>query len=322
MSLETYIHKIEKSFKMLPEVYQIEVCSACNLKCPMCLKTTDVERPDGLLDMKLLELMHSRGDFAGSYYVELQMSGEPTLHPQLDRIIRFLKYDVGVLVGLSTHGLLMKKKNLAETLSLLDALTISVDSTNPELYTKMRYPAKFENLVENIDYLMDYFKRHTSASFAPLPFTELQLIETKMFEGSGDVPALEALARGKDWLDFCSIRTTADCFSEMQGRFPAGTWPRNTPICMNPFGSVSVTQDGKVVSCCYIFDAKESEVTYYGNLYEQPLSEIWGNERVKAMQQMHLSGCLKDSCTRCYLKSPMQIHMNITSRLIRNRRGR
>src|ERR1700684_1492865 len=116
--IDTYTLDTGQSFKSLPEISQIEICSACNLQCPMCLRTTHLGRQPGLVDMKLLRLMKERGDFGGSTYIELQMAGEPTLHPQLDDVISYLMFDVGVLVGLSTHGLNMTEKIIPALLKL------------------------------------------------------------------------------------------------------------------------------------------------------------------------------------------------------------
>jgi radical SAM protein with 4Fe4S-binding SPASM domain len=125
--------------------------------------------------------------------------------------------------------------------------------------------------------------------------------------------------REKGWNRFASVRTTQDCFIEMQGR---GNVPKpNERLCINPFGSVSVAHNGDVVSCCYIFEPDREKANYYGNLRDSSLAEIWAGERVAAMQKAHLSGCPPDQCESCYLWSPMRIHLNIASRLIRNRRG-
>jgi radical SAM protein with 4Fe4S-binding SPASM domain len=285
----------------------------------MCLRTTDMVRPDQLLRLELLTKMHDRGDFSGSYYVELQMAGEPSLHPQLDSIINFLKHVVGVAVGLSTHGLQIRKnEKLAGTLLELDALTISVDSIDPETYHKMRYPGTFKQLLESLDILFGAARKRVKT-----PFIELQLISTDMFPGTGDVEALQKLMDEKGWNDLFSIRTTGDCFSEMQGRVHAGSRTRNTSLCINPWTSVSVASNGDVVSCCFIFEPDKDTVNWYGNLYEQSLQEIWNGSRVRAMQEMHMKGgSLKDQCAKCYLKSPYLIHQNIISRLIRNQRQR
>ena len=84
---ETFVHKEGKPFVTLPEIYQVELTNACDLECPMCLRSTDMLRHPGLLDLDLLRKMYYRGDFRGSYYVELQMAGEPTMHPNLEPVI-------------------------------------------------------------------------------------------------------------------------------------------------------------------------------------------------------------------------------------------
>ncbi len=318
--METFVHERGKSFLPLPEIYQIEMTNRCNLKCPMCLRTTDMVRDNDLLDPDLLRVMHARGDFGGSYYVELQMAGEPTLHPKLAEVIDFMKHEVGVMVGLSTHGLMIRKKpELANTLLELDALTVSVDSVDPDTYAKLRFPGKLSQLKESLMLLFMQARMRRDRGDRN-PFIELQLIDTPIAgDNAADHIALEALMAERGWDEFASVRTTQDCFIEMQGRGPGGE--RNEKLCINPFGSVSVAHNGDVVSCCYIFEPDRDKANYYGNLYEASLSDIWSGKRVADMQDAHKAGCPPDQCESCYLWSPMRIHLNITSRLIRNRRG-
>lgn len=315
--METYEHVIGEDYKHLPEVYQIEACSACNLQCPMCERTTHMGRQPGLLAIELLELMHKRGDFGGSSYVELQMAGEPTLHPDLFNIIKFLKDTVGVMVGLSTHGLNMNLRTCANLL-MLDALTISIDSVDPETYHKMRYPAKLDDLLENLDRFMQVVRARKNASMR-LPFIEFQLIAADMFKGTGNVTSLQQFINQKHWQDLVSIRTTGDSFIEMQER--GHVEKRNRQLCLNPFRSVSVTHSGDVVSCCYIFDPKKNTVNYYGNLYENSLADIWASERVRHMQGLHREGKMLDQCAKCYLPSPCEIHTQIIARMVQMRYG-
>lgn len=323
MPVETYRQNVAEEFKNLPSVYQVELTSACDLQCPMCLRTTEMQRQPKLFPFNLLVEMHRRGDFDGSYYVELQMAGEPTMHPELQKIIRYLQEDVEVKVGLSTHGLNMKKKlavefsqhqvTVAQILHELDALTISVDSLDPDVYHKMRFPAHIENLIHNLDYFFAVIETCDTR-----PFIELQLIETDLVDGAGDIQALTELMRSKGWDDYATIRTTQDCFYEMDGRKPVGSMPRNSDLCINPWTSVSVTADGDVVSCCFIFEPDKNSVNYYGNLKEHSLAEIWVSDRVKDMRRSHKQDKLEGQCKACYLKSPELIHMNIMSRTIRS----
>ena len=325
--VEVFDHAVDGgTFQKIPAIYAIEVTAACDLQCPMCLRTTHMgNKKPKLLDIGLLDEMHKRGDFQGSTYIELQMAGEPTIHPLLNDIIWFLQQEVGVLVGMSTHGLNMKKKgrnspnpSIAHDLFSLDCLTISIDSVDPAIYAKMRTPATLDNLLDNLTH---FFSVLETLSIHPhKPFVELQLVRTSLAPGSGDVTALQELMEEKGWYKYASIRTTNDCFTEMSGRVDEGVNTRNSTLCLQPWLAVNVTQDGDVVSCCYIFDTNKQEVNYYGNLWEQSLEEIWNSSRVAFMRETHKQDRLMDQCAKCYFKSPSLIHQNIVSRLVRSKR--
>jgi MoaA/NifB/PqqE/SkfB family radical SAM enzyme len=320
---DTYTVDKGQEFKQLPEISNIEVCSACNLECPMCLRTTHLGRQPGLVNMKLIKLMHERGDFEGTTYTELQMAGEPTLHPKLFDIIRYLQGEVGVLVGLSTHGLEIEKRDVLQSVLHLDALTISVDSVNPEVYAKMRVPGKLQDLYRNLDLLFgecaELMFRHSNRKV--LPMIELQLVQTDLVAGSGDVEALQKVMKEKGWDKYAVIRTIKDCFEGMQDRVQINT---TQGLCLNPFTAVSVAHNGDVVSCCMIFTPDPKEYNYYGNLYTKSLKEIWEGQHPKTLQGFMLDhACnrtaLPDQCGKCTVRSPNLIHQQIVSRLVKMR---
>jgi radical SAM protein with 4Fe4S-binding SPASM domain len=317
MTIESYVHDPGTEFKRLPEIYQIELTNHCNLKCPMCLRTTDMVREAGHVDRGLIQKMIARGDFAGTAFTELQMAGEPTLHPHLGEIISDLK-GAGLLVGSSTHGLLIgKKAGVLEALLQLDALTVSVDSVDPEVYGRMRVPAKLENLIKAVDLLVE-----AAQGSAQRPFIELQLIHTRGERDLGKVAqlgALQAMMQERGWDKVCSARIQSDCFSEMQGLVQLGSTQRNSDICINPWSSVSVMADGRVVSCCYIFETSDESPNCYGSLATHTLEEVWGGRQVKAMRDAHRSGEHIGECRKCYLRNPTLIHQNIIARLVRDR---
>lgn len=125
----------------LPEVYQLELTASCDLQCPMCLRTTTMQRKPRLMPFNLIQKMHTRGEFSQTTFIELQMAGEPTINPELHKIIRYLKDEAHLLVGLSTHGLSLRKPAVMHALLCLDTVTISVDSVDPAVYHRMRFPA-------------------------------------------------------------------------------------------------------------------------------------------------------------------------------------
>ena len=319
-NIDSYVHLPSTEFKALPEIYQIEATNHCNLKCPMCLRTTDMVRSADHVDQGLIRAMLARGDFAGTSYTELQLAGEPTLHPQLGEIISLIKGH-GILVGASTHGLLIgKKAGVLEALLSLDALTVSCDSVDPETYSKMRYPAQLPQLIAAVDLLVDALKSLPSSK---RPFVELQLVQlndARGIAGSGNLFDLEVLMRQRGWDEVCTARVQSDCFPEMQKDVvQIGGLKRNASLCINPWSSVSVAADGSVVSCCYVFEPSMDSPNTYGNLREQSLAEIWDGRRVQAMRESHRTGDLGGQCRACYLKSPTLIHANIVSRLVRHK---
>jgi len=189
----------------------------------------------------------------------------------------------------------------------------------PEVYHQLRYPAQLPQLMAAIETFVLAYRTRRDAGH-DVPFVELQLVDTDVVGTRADVEALTDIVAVRNWGDVVTIRTTADCFSEMSGRADEGSKPRNAELCINPFASVSVAQDGTVLSCCFIFDPTPESPNVYGNLRDASLAEVWAGRRVKELQSSHRSGEYVGQCRTCYLRSPMSIHLNIVSRMVQRRR--
>lgn len=313
-------HQVGKAFKPVPEVYQVELTNACQLSCPMCLRTTTMDREPMFLDLHLIRLMQRRGDFAGSFFVELQFAGEPTLHPEFAKAVAMIRA-CGLLVGTSTNLVAVPMDRLPELLAV-DSLTISIDSPDPVVYEKTRFPAKFPDFMERIMKLAALLRVHKLTKI-PVPFVELQGVKTGIVAGSGDAEGLERFVLEHGWGDLFAVRVITDCCDEMRqqgnGVIPQPMHCRSARLCINPFFSISVLANGDVVSCCYVYTSSKIEVNYYGNLYESSLEQIWAGERVREMQRQHIEGCLTGQCAMCYNMSPVNIHLLNLSRMVRRK---
>lgn len=286
----------------LPEIYQIEVASACNLKCEFCPREHPTKlRPatsEMLLDMDLFNKIVER-DLGGSYFIELQQSGEPTLHPYLGEIVTALNRK-GILTGLSTHGGLINRK--LEELLLLDYLTISFDAGEKELYERLRKRGIYSLLIQNIDLICKEKKKRGLSK----PVIDLQIIEFADFESQ--VTLAQELVKTKGW--DVNIRTVKDSF---RGVYDKSVKVDCTELCLNPWLSVSIQCDGDVVPCCMSF-GKE---VVYGNLKEASLLEIWNESPVlELFRQQHLNGMLPELCSSCYARSPAMFHMQLIKKAL------
>lgn len=299
-------------FKPLPEIYQIEATTACQLDCDLCHRERTVADRGGNhhLDLAELRTWIDRGDLAGSYFIELQMSGEPLIHPRLAEITAMLK-SAGVLVGMSTNGLLLARR--PEAIAGLDAITVSVDSMDPTEYAKRRPKNRGRDdgdlgeLLWNIDQLLLNPLCPANVDLqvvAPLGMTEeaVQVELSKIRERFPD-PRVHA-------------RFVWDCFAVAVGR---ARFEIKKELCLNPWTSVSVQSDGTVVSCCYAWDHNVANV--YGNLNKTDLKTIWAGPEVAAMRDAQRCGTAKGWCEGCYLKSPYLIHLGFVPTFMQRARA-
>jgi radical SAM protein with 4Fe4S-binding SPASM domain len=126
------------------KIYQLEVTSHCNLHCSFCAREKQwAHKEHGFMDMALLE----RIDWYDTKYVELQMSGEPTLHPKISQIIQHIK-SKKILVGASSNG---TKKNF--DYSQFDIVTTTRDIERTQGIDPSKNPNAFlQTLGENFPY--------------------------------------------------------------------------------------------------------------------------------------------------------------------------
>ena len=287
----------------LPEVYQIEASANCDHACKACPRQYyNREDKRKNFEIELLKTMIKRGDLEGSYFIELQMSGEPLLNPELPTMIDLLK-DEGMIVGLSTHGDLFPE--LLSACQDLDYITISVDSITRR--SEIRKGSIYENSDAYLEKLLQssiYFARRDIS-------VDLQFIELKGWEKEKKI--LEDFLKcswSLNWFGNVNIRSVPDCcILHRSGDRLKSSESNKIGICLNPFASVSIQSNGNVVPCCFEW----GDSLILGSLYEKSLQEIWEGKEVKRLREDHQRGFayLPDLCQHCYMRSPYLLHWNI-----------
>lgn len=101
------------------KIYQIELTNRCNLNCSFCPNRYDWSiRKKGFMDIEMLD----RIDFSDTRYLELQLSGEPMLHPLVSEFVKKLrKINPLMKIGLATNG------TIKSDYSIFDLVTITED---------------------------------------------------------------------------------------------------------------------------------------------------------------------------------------------------
>jgi radical SAM protein with 4Fe4S-binding SPASM domain len=256
-----------------PIIYQLEIVGGtCNLKCPVCPVTeNNTDRVNNYFSLATLDKLISEEAFKNTFYLELQMYGEPTMHRNFDEIVSKLK-TTGVKLGLSTNATIWR-----EGFKQLDFITISADS---RIYRVGRNEEHFWKVVDKII-------NETNAHI------DLQVIEIN--DWKKQVKLLEEKYKDKSNV---LIRTIGDNFGD------TGRHPLANDVCINPFISVSVDSDGDVVPCCFM----NNKEYVYGNINTNSLKEIWEGQLHKDFVESWLSGNIIEKCKNCRMRSPQLLH--------------
>ena len=304
------------TYERLPVVTHCESTSSCQLACPFCPRAiTTAERGDHIRFMQpdALRAWVQRGDFEATPYTELQMSGEPLLHPQLDELIHILRREGGVLCGFSTNGLLLERR--IEAIRDLSLLIVSVDSLEPAEYAVLRpridgKPGDLAELLRNLDFLF-------ASPLCP-PHVDIQMVgmlDDRMPDGSPGprVQSKMAALRERFPDPRVTMRISWDTRSAMMGR---GARPAVAEMCTDPWDIVVVHSDGTVASCNTSWGRADQNT--YGNLYQNTLLDIWNGPKVKAMREAQRCGTAGGDCTLCHSKNARRIHRSLIPLLTRD----
>lgn len=148
-----------------PYSVHIDVCSLCNFKCNFCFQADDEainkrELKRGLMDYELFKkIVDDLIEFKDKLKkVKIGLHGEPTMHPELARMISYAKSrNVTEIIELFTNGSLLNPKLNEEIINAgLARINISVDGLSSEKYREVT-GAKIDmkEFVENIANLYD-----------------------------------------------------------------------------------------------------------------------------------------------------------------------
>ncbi|MGB3838784.1 MAG: hypothetical protein ABS82_07625 [Rhodanobacter sp. SCN 67-45] len=131
-------------------VIQIHPTLRCNLRCRHCYSTSGPEQR-GELDVELLERFLA--DAAGEGYNAIGMSGgEPLTWKPLPRLLACAR-SLGFATSVTSNGLLLDARRLAQLAPHLGLLAISLDGV-PESHNRMRNRAHaFEQMRAKLDLL-------------------------------------------------------------------------------------------------------------------------------------------------------------------------
>jgi len=273
----------------LPSVYWIDVTRECNLRCIMCpqsrgLAPRPAKMPVGLFKRIVDDVCENRP------LIKLYVSGEPLLHESLFEMIDHAGARAcQTMIHTNAVGLTqeMSERLLASSLTFL---SFSFDGGSPEVYERLRPPAKFEQVRSNIRRYLDLRRQrghgpHTTIEIIRMRDTDSLLqpfVEAWMASGADDVHIAPYLT----WHGLADDR-------HVEARPQS---PRFKP-CAAPFHHGCILSDGTAVPCCLDVNG----AIPLGDVTKNRFREIWsGNDyRRLRLQMLTATFPLDCICERC-----------------------
>ncbi len=266
---------------------QVEVTTACNLRCPDCFKYA-TPQDDG---------RHNRNMSVDEFrrIVELlphtntllpQGIGEPTLHPDLPEMIRIARA-TGKFndIQMNSNALAKPPEYYGELFeSGLTGLQISVDSLDQALADRIRTGTNVKRLRECVGVLIGRFPgrvgvrtvvRAENVDSIPEMLGELNELGTmdvylQIYVDLGSSAGIVIDERRDRFIR--EIRRLEGRLSRLRIT-TLGITPSDG-VCASPWTSPAITVDGYVTPCCVIW---EKDQINFGNALEKPFDEVWAS---------------------------------------------
>ncbi|MFI5914463.1 radical SAM protein [Dactylosporangium sp. NPDC051541] len=327
---------VDVSAPPLPAAIQIEVTSACNLRCAMCLVRyrPPVNKISGAMSLAMFRRVLD--DLPDVREVTLQGLGEPLLAPDLLAMVRHAKRR-GARVGFNSNATLLSPAKSRELVDAgLDWLHVSLDGAGPAGYEAIREGASFERVVANLRGLVA--ARAAAGRVTPW----IRVVFVAMRRNIGELPALVELL-GAVGVEELRVQNLSHTFADTD---PAGAYadirafaadqalwtgadraaadeafadaegvaervgvhlrtPRTeategrTGRCTWPWDSAYITSAGVVQPCCMVMGDDRVSL---GRLDERPFAEIWaGPEYREFRHRLAGPGEPPEVCRGCAL---------------------
>jgi MoaA/NifB/PqqE/SkfB family radical SAM enzyme len=312
-----------------------EVANRCNSKCATCPLTFSPQ--ESARQLTLDEFKSLVAQMPDLRRAVLQGIGEPLLNRDLARMIAHL-HDRGIYTVFNTNAALLTHRRQVELIeSGLDELRVSLDSSTPETYMKVRGIPAFDRVVANVAETVR--TRAELSSCTP----RISIWMTALRENLRELPDIVELAArmgvdevyvqrlvywgqglatgdqslfGADASDADAILAEAEhraarhgvAFKGADARPPRSGALRRTPdaepwrACSRPLRLAYVTAQGTALPCCIApFTDAPFESIRLGNYLEDGVDAVWNGAAYQRFRQQLYSSQPPASCRNCGL---------------------
>ena len=283
-----------------PLYLQVELHQICNLRCPMCAisipEASEKYITEDHMSWELYEKIILEAEKYQCPSLTPQGVNEPFLDPDMEKYIRFAADHGFIDIMLNTNATLLSEERAQKIFkSGLTRIRFSLDSASKEMYEKTRVGGNYDKVMKNIE----RFLRLKKEGNHKLPVVGVNFLKMKFNDHEID----DFVNKWKDEVDFIVMEefTPPDLTNDFSEFYTPESNYQNTLNesfrCQQPFQRLYIHNDGQVCPCCVFFNRELAA----GNVNETSIYDIWNNESLKKLRQIHLDGkyWLDESCKKC-----------------------
>ena len=276
----------------VPFSIQIDICSACNLKCNFCFHSdTHAIKQAGVtfgfmsfdLFKHIIDDMKEKWEGKKVKKLRLFKVGEPLLNPYVCDMVRYAK-DSGVaeLIEITTNGTLLTHEMSQGLIDAgLDILNISVNGIHEKQYQDVcQYSIDFAKFCEEIAYF--YSKKQNCRIF--IKYSDIGYAEEEkkefyqLFEEVCDEIFVETISATL-WQDTNIGQNVANVHKGTYGQEL-----KSKQVCPFLFTTMVINDKGIVHLCCA--DWKSEYIL--GDLKTESIADVWNGSKLRTFQRAHL----------------------------------
>jgi radical SAM protein with 4Fe4S-binding SPASM domain len=281
---------------IVPPSLQIEPTNYCNLKCISCPRDT-MSRKKGYMEFGLFQKIIDDATNIGIHRVHFYLHGEPLLHPDIVKMIRYMKTK-RIGINLITNGMLMDKKKsldiLKSDVNFSDCITFSILGDSKEVHENVMKGVDHDRVFNNV---IDFIKLRKKLR------THGPTIETVFYTMPENAHELHMYF--KRWK---SIADHARCGPDVSKSYAEykKTDDNNMPLrrktCMNIWERMTIHWNGDVSLCCEDIDGDY----VVGNMSDKTIKEAWNSDILLSYRALHKEKKFGEIalCKNCDLFSP------------------
>lgn len=296
-------------------VAQIEITTACNLRCVNCSNGRD-----GSKVMDFSSFVNIVNRLPAGVKLAINGIGEPLLHPQFGKIVEWCDTNKRIF-SLITNGMLLDKDrvDMLSNAKMLRYVGVSLDGGSDEINNTRRPGSDLQTVLGNLTYAVKKF--NSSLVQIGIHFTcvkqnvsDFEILVNKVKElGIRKVTVAglyiwdEQLRKDEvTYEDFVAAngaeKQFADKFGDMSisVMLPGKFAKRNRPHCIQPWNFAFVSVDGEIFPCCQQVSDLGSSGSL-GNIFQSEFFSIWNGRDYKELRkQIALGGA--SMCRDCFLR--------------------